>query len=157
VDAFLRGEGYSVQSERTRVEEIQGYARTFQRIVWIVGGLVFAFGIWTLVAVLSDNTARKRGALGVLRAMGMGRWGVRSFVLGRALLIGLFAGALALPLSLLLTRVLTAYVALCELQPAHLAGAVAVAVGCCLLGGLIPAITAGFVDPGEEITNSNAR
>jgi ABC-type lipoprotein release transport system permease subunit len=157
VDAFLRAEGYSVQSERTRVEEIQGYARTLGLLVGVVGGLVYLAGVWNLIAVLSDNTARKRGPIGLLRAIGVGRWGVLYFVLARAVLIGLLAGALAVPVSLLLARLLTASAATCELTAAHLAGVVGVAVTCCLIGGLIPAVRASRLDPVDAITEGSLR
>jgi F0F1-type ATP synthase assembly protein I len=75
IDGLLQQAGFTTQSERTRIEEIQGYARVLRLLVNFVGSIVVLCGIVTLGVVLSDNTARKRGALGVLRLMGFGRGG----------------------------------------------------------------------------------
>lgn len=157
VDALLRKEGYTVQSERTRVEEIQGYARTLNLLVWVVGGTVSLFGIWTLMAVLSDNTSRKRGSLGILLGLGMSRMAILYFVLARALLIGVVAGVLTLPLGSLLARGVSTYVAPCELRMDELTSIVGVAIACCLLGGIIPAIRASRLDPVVAINDGNMR
>lgn len=92
VDDALRERGYAVQSQRTRVEEIRNYAATLKLMVYLVGGTVFVFGLFTLCVAMTDNTLRKRRSIGILRAMGSGRLGVAYVVCLRGLLIGLVAG-----------------------------------------------------------------
>jgi hypothetical protein len=155
LDTGLRQAGFMTQSERTRIEEIQGYARTLDLLVSLVGGIVVLSGVWTLAAVLSDNTARKRGALGILRVLGVSRLGLCYFVAARAVFIGVIAGVLLVPVSLGAARFLTGHVALCELAAEHLAGVFALAVGASLVGVLWPAFQAARLDPAETVAQAN--
>ncbi|MCA9073698.1 MAG: ABC transporter permease [Planctomycetaceae bacterium] len=154
-DALLSTQGFATQSQRTRVEELQGYSHTLQLLVYVVGGTVLLFGLWTLVAALAENTDRKRRSLGALRMMGVGRLGVAYIVIVRGVLIGVVAGAVTVPLSLGLGHLLTEHLAACVIAPQHLLTVFVVAVGACLLGVLIPAVMASLTSPAEVMRDSH--
>lgn len=84
----------AVESETGRIKEIHEQDGSLQLLVYVVGMGVFLFGIITVFSVLLDSTDRKRGAIGILRVMGISRRGIFYVVVLRALLIGLFAGIL---------------------------------------------------------------
>ena len=155
VDSFLKEQGWTTQSSRTRIEEIQSYDRTLQLLVMLVGGIVFVSGVWTLTTVLSDNTARKQGALGILLLLGMSRWGILFFVIGRALLIGLLASGILIPLSLFASHVMTTYGAHCSIQTEHLALVCALLLGAIIVGVLHPAFRVSRLDPGSALVGKN--
>ena len=84
----------AVESETGRIKEIHEQDGSLQLLVFVVGLGVFLFGIITVFSVLLDSTDRKRGAIGILRVMGISRRGIFYVVVVRAILIGLFAGVL---------------------------------------------------------------
>jgi ABC-type antimicrobial peptide transport system permease subunit len=155
IDALLHQAGFTTQSERTRIEEIQGYARVLRLLVHFVGSIVVLCGIVTLGVVLSDNTARKRGALGVLRLMGFGRGDLLVFVVARALLLGVIGGLVLIPLSYIFAELLTRLGALCELHLHHLVIVFALAIGSSLIGICYPALQTSRQDPMSDIGGSN--
>ena len=142
VDDALRELGFAVQSQRTRVEEIRSYAETLKLIVRLVGGTVFVFGLFTLCVAMTDNTLRKRRSIGILRAMGAGRFGVAFVVCLRGLLIGLTAGLITWPFAAAAGRVLTESVARCLVTRDHLMLVSAISVGACLIGTVWPVLLA---------------
>ncbi|MFK7819208.1 MAG: ABC transporter permease [Planctomycetaceae bacterium] len=148
VDAWLRKLGYATQSQSTRVEELQGYAKTLRLLVYVVGGTVFFFGFWTLAAALAENTDRKRRSLGTLRSLGVGRMGVCYIVVLRGLMIGVVAGIVMLPLAKLLGVILSRTVADCQVTNQHLILVFAVSLGSCMLGVIGPGIMATMTSPG---------
>lgn len=154
VDTHLKTLGYATRSERSRIEEIQGYARAMYRLEGIVGGLVFVFGIWVLVTVFAADTARKHPFLAQLRVMGASRGCILWFVLARATLIGLLAGVVLFPAGLLAAWGLTASGVLCLLRPVHLAGVSGLAVVSCLAGAVGPALRASRLDPAIVLTEA---
>lgn len=148
VDATLRKLGYATQSQSTRVEELQGYAKTLRLLVYVVGGTVFFFGFWTLAAALAENTDRKRKSIGTLRMLGVGRMGVCYIVVLRGLMIGVVAGIVMMPLAKVLGTVLSRTVAECQVTNQHLALVFAVSLGSCMLGVIGPGIMATMTSPG---------
>lgn len=154
-DALLAQRGFAPQSQRTRVEELQRYAATLQLIVGIVGGTVFAFGFWTLCAVLGDNTLRKRRMIGALRQMGVGRAGVTYVVLLRGILIGLTAAAVTAPLAWGLARLVTIHIAPCEVGAEHLIVVSGLALAACFAGTLWPAGVALVSSPKDVLDSGN--
>jgi ABC-type lipoprotein release transport system permease subunit len=157
VDQYLRQLGYTTQSERTRVEEIQRNAATLDFLVLLVGGTVFLFGLGTLIAVLWDNISRKTGAMGILRIIGIGAGGLFYLVVVRALIIGVFAGALLLPLSWCLGRFMSAHLAFCLLEPRDLGLLFGLALAASVAGVLIPALRFSRMSPGDMIREANAQ
>ena len=88
VDRVLQERGYSTLSSKTRVLEMRSYAKTLDLLVWVVMAVVLTFGAWTISLVFGDVTSRKRGAIGILRIMGMPKNSVFGFVFVRALVVG---------------------------------------------------------------------
>lgn len=157
IDAMFREVGYATQSERTRIEEIQEYAQTLSLLVYLVGGTVFVFGIWTLTAVLSDNTSRKRRSIGILRTMGVGPLGIFYMVALRAILIGVIGGAVTTAVAILLSRWITVYVAWCNVETRHLAFISFLAVAACVIGVVMPAYRATRTDPAEVLSDGHVQ
>lgn len=80
--------GFPFEAENARIEEIRSQTRALTRLVGVVAGLVFAFGILTVFAVLWESTARKRNVMGIMRVMGVSRAGAAAIVMIRAFLLG---------------------------------------------------------------------
>lgn len=147
VDEFLADQGYATRSERTRVEEIQGYARTLRLLVLVVGGTSFAFGFLILAAALSQDTSHRRRSIGQLRAMGVGAMGIFYIVVVRGLLIGFLAGCVTVPAAIILGFALTLAGATCPISLAHLAFVFGLALVATVLGVLLPAASATRTPP----------
>ncbi len=85
---------YSLDKPGVRGEENQRMLRAFRwnlRVLSYISLLVGAFLIYNTISV---SVVRRRPEIGILRALGAGRWGVLWLFLGEALLLGL-AGSLA--------------------------------------------------------------
>jgi putative ABC transport system permease protein len=95
VEAAVRSalpQGYLVAKPGLRSEENQRMVRAFRwnlRVLSYISLVVGAFLIYNTVAM---SVVRRRAEIGVLRALGAGRWAVLRLFLGEALLLGL-AGA----------------------------------------------------------------
>jgi len=154
----LRDAGYLTSSSSTRVLEMQGYADTLRILVWTVMGAVLFFGIWTVFSVFFDVTDRKRGAIGIMRIMGMSPFGIFCIVFIRALVVGIFGGVFTLAaggaIAAFITHVLKAA---CLIQYPDLAIVFAGALGCCLFGVLKPAWSAKSLDPVDAILTSKSQ
>jgi putative ABC transport system permease protein len=168
VVAELAKKNFAVMSENGRISEIQRQDQSLQLLVWIVGLGVFLFGVLTVFSVLMDSTDRKRGTIGVLRVMGMSRFGIFVSVLLRATAIG--AGATVL--SLIFGIGLSAFLGWSpeKIDWLHwkpivsvsmsLVDLLLVAVGamfCCGLGALLPAWRASQLDPFDALVEGRFR
>lgn len=153
-DDIFRKLGYATQSQRTRVEELREYAATLHLLVWIVGATLMTFGIWTLVAALADNTARKKRSLGTLRALGASRWTIFFLFMLRAGLLGVTAGLATAGIALGGSRILSLQLAPCLIDEQHLLSVFCLALASCLLGAIAPAIWAAQASPAHILRES---
>ena len=158
----LADSGYAVLSESNRIAEIQTQDQSLQLLVIVVAVGVLFFGIVTVISVLVDSTDRKRGTIGILRVMGMSRFGVFYLVIVRALFIGLLAALLSLALGYGFAWLLGAGPSEWGWQlpwkPIHVMyqqGDLAIvfigALICAGVGALVPAWRAGSIDPFDAI------
>ena len=154
---------YAVLSESSRIAEIQEQDQSLQILVLVVALGVFVFGVITVFSVLVDSTDRKKGTIGILRVMGMSRFGVFSIVLFRAFVIGLLAAVLCIVFGFALAEFLRLDVAdrgalgwkptiSVMINPID---ALLIAFGallCASLGAVVPALRASGLDPFDAIT-----
>lgn len=169
VAAALLERKYAIMSETARITEIQQQASSLQLLVYVVGLGVFVFGVVTVVSVLQDSTDRKRGAIGVLRVMGVSRSGVFYLVALRAAVIGLLAGAASIAVGYGIALILTwpvpdqwrlhawkPVVAVC-ITPGDAMLVFSGALACSGLGSVLPAWRASRMDPFEAIIEGRFR
>jgi ABC-type lipoprotein release transport system permease subunit len=152
VDAALQALHYSATSSKTRVLEMQGYAGTLDVLVKAVMISVLFFGTLTLVFVFTDVTARKRGAIGIMRIMGMPKHGVFCIVLVRSMVVGALGGLGTIAMGYALAAAITRFAgADCKIEPMDLGLVLAGACACCLLGVAMPALRAILINPVDAI------
>ena len=122
-----------------------------------------------LISVLLDSTDRKRGTIGVLRVMGVSRFGIFYLVLLRAAAIGLLAGVTSYALGKL-TAMLLAWqptadqtwlawkpVIQVSLDPWDVGMVFCGALICSCLGAIWPALRASLLDPFDAIVEGRFR
>lgn len=160
---WLSGENYAVLSESSRIAEIQEQDQSLQMLVVVVALGVFVFGVVTVFSVLVDSTDRKKGTIGILRVMGMSRFGVFSIVLFRAFVIGLLAAFMCVLVGFGLAEFLRADLAEAStltwkpvvnviINPADALLIAGGALLCASLGAVVPALRASGLDPFDAIT-----
>lgn len=153
------GEQAFVRS-RTTLEQasLEVFDQTFEVthvLRWIAGGVAF---LGVLCALLALELERER-EFGVLRALGLAPRGVKQLVLLQTGLLGLVAGAIALPLglavALVLTRVINerAFGWSLELSfpPRVFAETLAISVLAALLAGIAPALRMARIPPARAL------
>jgi len=153
VDDYFREKGYGTISSRTRVEEMQGYVDTLDVLIFVVLCGVLGFGAVTVMFVFWDVTVRKRGAIGIMRIMGMPPLGVLLITLVRASVVGLIGAVTTLGLGLLLMFLLNTFTT-ASCIPGLLDGVwiLAGSFFCCFLGVAFPAYYAAvWLDPVDAI------
>lgn len=122
---------------------------------WIAGGVAF---LGVLCALLALELERER-EFGVLRALGLAPRGVRQLVLLQTGLMGLVAGAIALPLGLAVALVLTRVINErafgwsldLSFPPRVFAETLAIAVLSALLAGIAPALRMARIPPARAL------
>ena len=139
---------YNTYSSKTRVKEMRKYSATLDALVRTVLTAVLVFGTFTTLFVFGDVTSRKRGAIGIMRIMGMPPSGVFGIVLVRASGRGherVCADDLA---GYGLARLLALqYGEICKISTWHVEQVFAVVLACCLAGVLAPAWRHGSTRP----------
>lgn len=145
------------QSEGARIAEIQKQDESLRAVVLIVGIGVFLFGVFTVLSVLLESTARKRGTIGILRVMGVSRPGIFYLVFIRAAMIGLLAAVLTVTVGTMLEWGLSFLAIKVSLLGIDLAMVFPGALFCCVAGSLYPAWDASRVDPFEAIIEGRFR
>ena len=145
-------------SAEIRHRSLAIFEQTFAvtRVLRLITVLVAFVGVLGALMLLQLERLRE---LAILRATGMTVRQVGALVLGQTGLIGLLAGFLALPLGLVMARVLLDVINLrafgwtlgWTLDPALLVEAVALSVAAALLAGLWPALRAGRVAPAKVL------
>lgn len=169
VVASLRERNFSCLSEIGLIEEIQSQDRSLQILVAVVGIGVFLMGIVTVVSVLSDSTDRKRGSIGILRVMGVSRFGIFYMVFARAAAIGVMAAAVTIAVGFAVAVALAwepdspqwlarwKPVIAIEFRPEDVAFIVGGSLLCCVLGSILPARRASRMEPFEAIVDGRFR
>ncbi len=145
----------AVRSNRAlREASLEVFDRTFvvtSVLRLLAVGVAF---VGVLASLMALQLERKR-ELAMLRAQGLTPGELRATVLAQTVLMGLWAGILAIPLGLVLAAVLVFVVNVRSfgwtlafvVSPGVLVGAVGLAVGAALLAGLYPAWAMGRADP----------
>jgi len=161
--------GFPFNAENARIEEIQKQDGSLQKLVLIVGMLVFSFGVFTVFGVLWESTARKRSTIGIMRVMGVTPVGAFLMVLFRALMLGALAGVLTIAAGWLSILLLTWHPphasALAQWKPVVSAiiiqrDILLVLVGsimCCAIGSFAPGIAASRLDPFDALVQGRFR
>ena len=153
---------YAVLSEVSRIAEIHEQDTSLKMLVAVVALGVFLFGVITVFSVLVDSTDRKKGMIGILRVMGISGSGVFFFLLARAIIIGVMSAAVCCGIGVLLAAVLGKTIAGAEylawLPKVHVVLGfdeyLLVTLGailCAVLGVLMPALKASWLDPFDAI------
>ncbi|MCP4990628.1 MAG: hypothetical protein GY928_32685 [Colwellia sp.] len=156
VDKELRTRGYTTLSSKTRVLEMQSYANTLDVLVRVILYCVLGFGLLTVLVVFSEVSNRKRGAIGIMRIMGMPPSGVFCVLFVRALVVGAFGGFATIIFGSLIALILTqTSSATCVIGLYDLGIIFIGALSCCMLGVFIPAWCAARLDPVDAILQSN--
>lgn len=153
----LRARKYDTVSEYSRIQEIRKQDASLVSLVWIVGGVVTLFGIFTCTCILLDSTARKCGAIGILRVMGVSRGVIFYVVVLRAAVIGLVAGILTVSVGLVAAWVLGYATIAVTVVPLDLSLVFGCALACCVGGSLYPARSASKVNPFDAIVEGKFR
>lgn len=159
---LLASRRFAVLSESSRIAEIQAQGHSLQTLVVVVAVGVFAFGVVTVFSVLVDSTDRKKGTIGILRVMGMTRWGVFQMVLLRALTIGFLAALLCSAVGYAIAQFLSANfvddtaffwkpVISVILAPEDIMLVALGALLCAAFGAVMPAVKASALDPFDAI------
>ncbi|WP_372717707.1 ABC transporter permease [Novipirellula sp.] len=169
VSEVLRERGFAIMSEVTRIREIQQQDKSLRLLVLIVGIGVFSFGVITVFSVLLDSTERKRGTIGILRVMGVSRFGVFYMIFLRAAIIGVLAAVVTISFGALAAIFFnwqpSTASALAQVKPVihviigpkDIALVVIGALTCCTVGAIIPANKASRMDPFDAIVEGRFR
>jgi ABC-type lipoprotein release transport system permease subunit len=174
----LRGQGYGVTSEFTRIKEIHSQDASLALLVHIVTWGVLLFGILTVSIVLIDSTDRKSKTIGIMRIMGVSSPAVSYMVMLRAAIIGICAAGVAAAFGWAFCRFLTwqpvydpaapestdLWARLLQVKPVALAtldlwqdrAFLLATVACSVFGSLLPAIKASRLDPFDAVIQSRA-
>lgn len=172
----LRGQGYGVTSEFTRIKEIHDQDASLALLVQIVMWGVLLFGILTVSIVLIDSTDRKSKTIGIMRIMGVSSPAVSYMVMLRAAIIGICAAGVAVLFGWAFCSFLSWQPAvpsagrslpdwwamLLRLKPVALAtldlwqdrAFLLATVACSVFGSLLPAIKASRLDPFDAVIQS---
>ena len=165
----LAGRKFAVMSESARITEIHQQDQSLQLLVYVVGVGVFLFGVITVVSVLLDSTDRKRGTIGILRVMGVSRFGIVYLVLLRAAAIGILAGVVSVAFGYLISLGLAWPVApgscwetwkptvTVIVTPTDVITVFLGALTCSGLGAIFPSWRASRMDPFDAIVEGRFR
>ena len=165
----LRERNYVVMSEITRISEIHQQDKSLMILVLIVAVGVFAFGVITVISILVDSTERKRGAIGIMRVMGVSRRGIFYLIFLRSSIIAALAVCVTFLfgwlLKLLLVWDVPSNLTFLSWKPVINISYtpldfLLVALGallCCSVGSLIPARKASRLDPFDAIVEGRFR
>ena len=158
----LSDNGFAVLSESSRIAEIHEQDQSLQILVAVTAGGVFLFGVLTVFNVLVDSTDRKRGTIGVLRVMGISKFGIFSIVLMRASVIGMLAAILCIVAGSAAGKFLSVDMASIEAlawkptvsivtSAEDLLLVASGAAFCAIAGAVVPAFKASRLDPFDAI------
>jgi hypothetical protein len=144
-------------SSATRVLEMQGYSRSLGLLAETIMVSVFVFGILTVVFIFVDVTYRQRGAIGIMRIMGMPPGGIFCIVFTRALVIGALGGLISVAIGLIVAAIINSFRAgACVLELEDALKVFGAALTCCVIGVFWPAWKAKTLDPVDAILSSKS-
>lgn len=167
VTARLRREmppGTLVQAPERRNRQIERMLSAFQLNLTALSLISLLVGMFLIYNTVAASVVRRRHEIGVLRALGLGRFQVQALFLAEALLLGLIGAGLGLVSGVLLagqlvgavSRTLTSLYLLTSIQNLFVApGAVLLALALCLgavlLAAWFPAREAAMIAPVEAL------
>ncbi|MEM7477835.1 MAG: FtsX-like permease family protein, partial [Planctomycetota bacterium] len=152
----LKAEEYSAKGKESQIKEIQQQDRSLTLLVFIVAGVVFLFGVITVVSVLLDSTERKKSTLGIMRVMGVTRRGIFYMVFLRSTVIALLAALLTIVFGYSSSILLSPWISI-EITIVDLGLVLVGALLCCAFGSLWPARRASKMDPFDAIVEGRFR
>ncbi|MDR3233219.1 MAG: FtsX-like permease family protein, partial [Planctomycetaceae bacterium] len=92
IDYLRQEKHYGVQDgNRQQIDELSKRINELWLAVAVIGITVFLFGLITVFCVLLDSTDRKRGTIGILRVMGVSKFGVFYIIFLRSMSIGVIS------------------------------------------------------------------
>jgi putative ABC transport system permease protein len=97
VERAMRGAipfGYDISTPGARAEDTQRMLRAFRTNLGVLSYISLLVGAFLIYNTISVSVVRRRVEIGILRGLGVGRWGVLAIFLGEAALLGI-AGSLA--------------------------------------------------------------
>ena len=155
VTAMQEERGYSVIANTEQIDNMQEMDSFLNMLIGVIAVCVLAFGLITVISTMNDSTERKRGMIGILRVMGVSKFGIFFFVLLRSCIIAVFAAILMMLFGTLIamTCILlgtagvlpSSVLVIFTLKDVLLV--IGGILGCCILGSLIPAWSASRIDP----------
>ena len=148
--------GYLTDSNVSLIKELGKNTSRLEIIVLIVGIGVYFFGTITVVSLLLDSTARKKGTIGIMRVMGVSRFGIFFTVFMRATIIAVLAALVTVILGFAFKFMLMPIITI-NIGHIDIVYVVLGAIICCSLGSLLPAFHASRMDPFDAIVEGRFR
>ena len=152
----FQSRGYATDSNVSLIKELRKNTSRLAIIVTIVAIGVFFFGTITVVSLLLDSTARKKGTIGIMRVMGVSRFGIFFTVFMRATIIAVLAAVVTVFLGFGFKFLLSPVIAI-NIGQLDILYVVLGAIICCTLGSLLPAFYASRMDPFDAIVEGRFR
>lgn len=161
-------EGLWVQRPARRGEAVEKMLAAFHFNLTMLSGIALVVGLFLIYNTVSVSVMTRRREIGMLRTVGVTRWGVMALFLGEALLLGLVGALMGVPLAKLLaagtialtsTTVDTLYVAAAATVPPlgvmHWVLGLGIAWPLSLLAAALPVREAAGVSPVAAVTGSD--
>jgi ABC-type antimicrobial peptide transport system permease subunit len=147
-DLSLGGTG-EFADEQMMADALRGY-------VWAIAGLAIVIGGVGMMNAQLMSISERTGEIGVLRAVGWGRWRVLGLILGESILVSMAGGAMGVGLGWLVLKafsgVLGAFGASASgIRPGLILQAACVVIILGLFGGLYPAWRASKLAPVDAL------
>ena len=162
-------EGLWVQRPARRSAAVEKMLAAFHFNLTMLSGIALVVGLFLIYNTVSVSVMTRRREIGMLRTVGVTRWGVMALFLGEALLLGLVGALMGVPLAKLLaagtialtsTTVDTLYVATAAQVPPltamHWLFGLGIAWPLSLLAAALPAREAAGVSPIAAVTGADA-
>ena len=159
VTAMQEERGYSVIANTEQIDNMQEMDSFLNMLIGVIAVCVLVFGLITVISTMNDSTERKRGMIGILRVMGVSKFGIFFFVLLRSCIIAVFAAILMMLFGIAIAMVCI-LLGTAEVLPSSVLViftmkdillVICGILGCCILGSLIPAWSASRIDPIQAV------
>lgn len=147
----LKARRYLASVNDSQILEMKSASNSLGILTRIVAGSVFVFGIFTVVSIMTDSTSRKRGMIGILRVMGMSRFGAFFFVLLRAFMVSTLAVVVTMLFGSIFAIVMDYWRVALIFRGRDVLFVVVGVFVCGMAGSLPPAYIASRMDPIEAI------
>jgi len=156
--------GLSVDSPQGRTRQVENMVQAFQLNLTALSFIALFVAAFLIHNAIALGVLRRRGEIGLLRAVGVTRGGIRSLFLIEGAVLGAVGGALGLLLGVALARgmlgaisrtlsdlYLVSQTRTLRADPASLVAGMALAIGAALLAAWIPAHEAAGTPPAETV------